>query len=125
MVTRRSKTRGAGGYALLEILIAMSMLTIILAGYASINWQEGKLAREYYYRAVAAEVVDGEMEALAASEWQAYPKGSQAYPVKAESAKNLPPGKFVLTVEPGRVRLEWLPASDAAGGRVVREAAIQ
>ena len=70
------------------------------------------------------EIVDGEMEALAAGEWAAYGKGSHKYEVRAAAAKNLPPGSFVLTVTEKLVRLEWIPAT-AAGSRVAREVPVK
>jgi len=42
----------------------------------------------------------------------------------AAALKNLPPGRFTLTVGGDRVRLEWQPAGRDQGGRVVREVRV-
>lgn len=71
------------------------------------------------------EIVDGEMEALVAGEWRAFKPGQQPYTVRAEAAKNLPAGKFVLTLEEARVRLEWMPEGRDQGGKVTRQASLK
>jgi hypothetical protein len=86
---------------------------------------ERRLARAYYQRAVAMEIVDGEIEVLAAGEWRAFTPGTHEYPVHAGSMTNLPPGHFLLTVQNDKVRLEWQPAVKMHGGAVVREARVR
>jgi hypothetical protein len=119
---RLSSERGA---LTTELVIAMAILagTMLPLGYSFVS--EQRLARAYYYRAVVMEIVDGEMEALAAGEWRAFNTGVQPYAVRAEAAKRLPAGQFVLTLTDNRVRLEWSPQKRARGGRVVREANIK
>src|SRR5438552_547364 len=81
-----------------DLVIAMGILLTVMIPLAfSITYQQ-KLCRAAYYQAVAMEIVDGEMETLAAGEWRAYKAGTQPYVVRAESAKNLPKGRFELTV---------------------------
>ena len=75
----------------------------------------------YYHRAVAMEVVDGEMEILRAGEWRAFQEGAQSYSVNNPSATNLPPGRFVLTRQDRHLRLQWLLAGKNKGGIVTRE----
>ena len=113
------------GWLTTELVVAMGILTVTMLPLAFSFVSEMKLCRAYYYRAVAMEIVDGEMEILAAGEWRAFEPGTQTYAVRAESAKVLPPGRFVLIVENERVRLEWLPDKKDKGGRVVREARLK
>lgn len=113
------------GMTMLEVMVAVSILGIVITAFAGVHWSEQKFARECYYRAVAMQIVDGEMERLAAGEWKAYARGEHAYKVTAESAQALPPGRFRLTVGSASVRLEWMPAHVVAGSPVVREAAIR
>jgi hypothetical protein len=61
------------------------------------------------------------MEILRAGEWRQFPRGAQPYQVSSAARKNLPPGKFILTVEEHRVRLEWQPGAKDQGGKVTRE----
>ena len=86
------------GVMLLELIIALGILAMVGGSFATVHWQEQKLVKEYYYRAIAMQIVDGEMELLLAGEWKACRKGSHPYTVRARSAENLPAGRFVLTV---------------------------
>ena len=122
---RTNSKKPERGWLTTELVVAMGILTVTMLPLAFSFVSEMKLCRAYYYQAVAMEIVDGEMEILAAGEWRAFKPGTQTYAVRAESAKVLPPGKFLLTVEKERVRLEWLPDKKDKGGRVVREAKVK
>jgi len=124
MVTRNSavaRPAGRRGFLMVELVGAMALLALVLVPIAYSVSAEKRLARAAYQRAVAMEIVDGELEALAAGEWQAYPPGTSPYPARGLAATNLPPGKFLVTVEAARIRLEWRPAVKMHGGGVSRE----
>src|SRR5262245_57138174 len=87
--------------------------------------QEQRAARSYYFHAITMEIVDGEIEALAAGRWRAFPPGTQTYRVRAECAKNLPPGSFQLSIEEQTLRLEWHSQKPGQGGSVSRTVAIR
>ena len=125
MVTRPSNPSRARGIAMVELLVAIAILVGVLLPIAYSLAAEKRLARNYYLRAVAMEIVDGETETLAAGEWRAFPAGVHDYPVPALAATNLPPGKFLLTVQPGHLRLEWQPAIKDHGGPVMREVRVK
>jgi len=108
-----------------ELVVAMSILLLTMIPMAYSYIREQQLCRALYYRAVAMEIVDGEMESLVAGEWRAFKEGSQPYTVRAEAAKNLPPGSFLLTLAEKRLRLEWLPKKSRSGGKIVREARLK
>jgi len=107
-----------------DAVVAMGILTLVMMPLVLSVVQERKLLRAYYTDAIAMEIVDGEMEALRAGEWRAFQPGTQAYDVRAAAAANLPPGRFVLTLETNRVRLEWVPAKSGRGAAVIREARL-
>ena len=109
---------------ILELVVAMAILALVILPLSYGFWHEARLARAYYHRALAMEIVDGEMEILAAGEWRAYPEGTQAYPVALVSATNLPPGQFVLTIQPPLLRLSWEPRGRGGGSPVVRQTSI-
>ena len=71
------------------------------------------------------EIVDGEMEILAAGGWKNFPDGTQNYPVQAKAAANLPPGKFQLTKTGNHLRLEWQSDKREGIGPVVREITVK
>jgi hypothetical protein len=114
------RRRLATGIATIELVVAMGILASVMLPLAFGFAQEQRLARGYYFRAVAMEIVDGEMEVLLAGEWRTYPKGQHSYHVRAEAAKNLPPGQFLLSIEGAQVRLEWRPGKPGQGGTVTR-----
>jgi len=117
--------RGERGSLMVELLVAMALLIGVLFPLAYSLASERRLARSYYQRAVAMEIVDGEMEALLAGEWRAYSAGTHDYAVHAGAATNLPPGRFILSVQPSKLQLRWQPALKDRGGPVTREAILK
>jgi hypothetical protein len=113
------------GFLMVEFLVALALVGAVLLPFAYSFAAERRIALASYQRAVAMEIVDGEMEALAAGEWRAFPAGTHDYSVRAGAATNLPPGRFTLTVQPGLVRLRWQPALKDHGGSVTREATLK
>jgi hypothetical protein len=108
-----------------ELLVALAIVVGVLLPLAYSFVSERKLVLACYQRAVAMEIVDGEMETLVAGEWRAFTPGTHEYPVRAGAATNLPPGRFLLTVEAGKIRLQWQPALKDHGGAVTREATVK
>lgn len=121
-VSSRHAQRGA---LITELVVAMAILAIAILPLAFTFAHETQLLRQAYCHAVAMEIVDGELEVLAAGEWRAFASGTQPYSVKAQAATNLPPGAFQLTVSTNRVRLEWIPQASHVGGRITREARVK
>ena len=123
MVTKHSfRRRKRAGSLMIELAAATTLLAGALLPLAYSIAKERQVARATYQRAVAMEIVDGEMEILAAGGWRGFPSGRNLYRVNAAAATNLPPGGFWLTLETGRIQLEWKPTVKAHGGSVVREA---
>ena len=85
------------GSLIFEVIMAMTILCIavIPVGFSLIA-DSGQF-RSNYRRAVAMEIVDGEIEILAAGAWRDFPEGTQSYQVHAAAAASLPPGRFLLT----------------------------
>jgi len=113
------------GSLMAELLVAIAILIVVILPVAYSYDAESHLARAYYCRAVAMEIVDGEMEVLLAGEWRAFTPGTHPYEVKAESRANLPAGQFTVTLQTNKVRLEWQPAVKRYGGPVAREAMLK
>jgi hypothetical protein len=122
MVMNRTKHRRfERGSLMTELLVATALLLGALLPLAYSITSERELARAFYQRAVAMEIVDGEMEVLVAGGWRAFASGTNEYRVRAAAATNLPPGQFWLTIQTGQLRLEWKPTVKHHGGGVVRE----
>ena len=110
---------------MVEMLVAIALMASAVFPLAYGIASERRLARAYYDRAVAMEIVDGEMEVLAAGGWRAFSPGVQEYPVHAGAATNLPPGRFLMAISNNVVRLEWQPAQKRHGGPVIREMKVR
>ena len=82
------------GALMIELLVAMALLTSILMPIAYSVASEKRLARATYQRAVAMEIVDGEMEALVAGEWRVAAAGTHEYPVRAGRQPTFRPAGF-------------------------------
>ena len=124
MVILREHTK-QGGFAMAELTLAMAIILIALLPLSfSVN-HDARLFRATYQRAVAMEIVDGEMEILAAGEWRNFPEGAHPYTVQARAASNLPPGRFLVTRTGQHLRLEWSSAKKQGIGPVVREVTVQ
>lgn len=108
-----------------ELVVAMAILasTVLPLGYAYVR--DARYLRSLYQRAVAMEILDGEIETLAAGAWQSFSEGTQPYSVRAEAATNLPPGEFQLTRTGKHLRLEWKSKSHRGIGPVVREVTVK
>ena len=124
MVTRSPSLRRRGSL-MTELLVAMALMTGALLPLAYSVTSEKRLARSSYQRAVAMEIVDGEIEVLAAGEWRAFKLGTQEFQPRGRSVTNLPAGKFALIIRTNLVRLEGRPAVKDHGGPVVREVAVK
>lgn len=123
--TSLTRFRTQQGALMTELLVGISVLVLALLPLAYSISSEQRVARAMYQRAVAMELVDGEMEALVAGGWRSFVPGSHQYPVRANSITNLPPGQFLLTIGSDRLRLEWKPAIKHHGGGVSREVALK
>ena len=99
--------------------LAILSLAIVPLGYSFAR--ERQALKMEYFRSVANEIVDGEMEILAAGDWKNFSDGSQIYSVRANAAARLPAGHFQLTKIGNRLRLEWTPGEKRGVSTVARE----
>lgn len=116
--------RKCDGTLTTELLVAMGILAVTLIPLAYSFVHEHRLARAYYMRAVAMEVVDGEFERLRAGGWKSLPEGTTRVAALAESVRNLGPGSLVASRSNHWVRLEWRPERHHDGGPVTREGEV-
>jgi hypothetical protein len=118
-------TSARRGFLTVDLAVAMSILALAMIPLAVSFAHETKLLRAEYDRAVAIEIVDGEMEILAAGDWKNFPDGAKNYPVHANAAASLPPGNFELTKVENHLRLEWKSDEHDSIGPVMREITIK
>lgn len=115
-----SGQRNAGSLSM-ELVVAISVLTIAVIPFAYSFLGEQRLLRHAYHHAAAMELVDGEAEILAAGGLNRFAEGETAYPLTAGAATNLPPGRFRLHRQGSAGVLEWRPEKPVPGGNVRRE----
>ena len=117
--------REHGYFLMTDLIVAMAILTIAIIPIAFSFISDRQLLRAEYYRSVAVEVADGEMEILVAGAWEALPDGQQVYTVHANAVAHLPPGHFQLTKTGNHLRLEWIADARHGIGNVVREITVK
>jgi hypothetical protein len=122
---QKNSRRRKAGVLMSDLLIGMTFLCLAIIPIAMSLTQERQSLRVSYQRAVALEIVDGEMELLVAGEWRSYSNGVHQLTPRATAATNLPPGNFQLTVAQKHLRLEWLPSVTGQGGGVRREVTLK
>jgi hypothetical protein len=113
------------GFMMVDLFVGMVILAVAILPLAFSYVRETRLLRAEYFHGAAMEIVDGEMEILAAGEWRNSPDGSQPYTVHANAAANLPPGRFQLTKTGQHLRLEWTSDNRQGVGTVIREVTIK
>ena len=113
------------GFLMMDLAMGLAVLTIAVVPLGYSFAHERQALRVEYFRAMAGEVVDGEMEILAAGAGRQIPDGTQAYAVESRAVAALPPGHFELTKTTGRLRLSWTSDEKKGIGTVVRESTLK
>ena len=112
------------GFLEVDLLIGLAILTLAVVPLGFAFARERHVLKIEYCRSVANEIVDGEMEILAAGAAKNLPDGPQIYSVHANAASQLPPGHFQLTKNANHLRLEWTPDKKRGVSAVVRETTL-
>lgn len=110
---------------MLDVTVGLAILTLAVLPLGYTFVRERQVLKIEYCRAVADEIVDGEMEILLAGAARELPDGPQDYPVSARAATQLPRGHFQLTKTGNHLRLEWTPDVRRGFAAVVREATLK
>ena len=123
VITKQDRRKERGSALLVELVGAMLVLTLAIMPITLMLLKDQRACREHYHKAVAMEIVDGEMEVLRAGYWKEFKQGAQPYPTTANSATNLPEGELRLTLQGEKIRLEWEPKEQRFQSiHIVREA---
>ncbi len=124
VIPRMPRAQRRRAFASIDLFLAMAIFLVGFFSIAYLSTREMKLARAYYFDAIAMSLVDGELEVLAAGAWRGLPIGESPYRSPASTMKSLPPGEFRATRRDQLVRLEWIPASRGNGRQIIREFAL-
>jgi len=121
----RKDIRSQRGFLEVDLLVGLAILSLAIVPVGFSFVRERQVLKMEYFRSVANEIVDGEMEILAAGDWKNFPDGSQNYSIHANAAGSLPPGHFQLTKAGNHLRLEWNSDEKHGVGAVAREITIK
>lgn len=123
-IQSRSHRKNCRAMLTTELVIGMAILVLAVLpiGYSLIS--DARFQRANYEHAVAMEIVDGEMEILAAGQWRSIPEGTNVYTIHIAAATNLPPGRFTLTRSGNHLQLEWR-ADPPKSAKVIREVTVR
>jgi len=122
---RDRRCRERGYFLMTDLVVGMAILTLAIVPLTFSFVHDRQLLRAEYYRSVAVEAADGEMEILAAGAWRDFPDGQQVYTVHANAVAHLPPGHFQLTKTGRHLCLEWISDKHHGIGTVVREMIVK
>jgi len=113
------------GFLEVDLFVDLAILSLAIVPIGFSFAHERQVLKMEYFRGVIDEIVDGEMEILAAGDWKNYPEGPQPYPVHARAAGHLPRGHFQLTKTGNHLRLEWDPDEKRGIGAIIREITLK
>jgi len=126
MVIKKSSSKSKQrGTLMAEMIVAMGVLVIAMLPLAFAATSDARQLRATYQKAIAREILDGEIEFLAAGEWQHVPEGVHDYVIHANAATNLPPGNFRISRTSNILRLEWRPEKKLGFGTLAREVKLK
>ena len=125
LAAARSVVGKKRGFLEVDLMVGLAILALAIVPLGYSFARERQVLKLEYVRSVADEIVDGEMEILAAGAGRELPEGAQTYAVHARAAASLPPGHFQLTKTGNHLRLEWSADEKHGLGTIVREATLK
>lgn len=112
------------GFLEVDLVVGLAILTLAVVPLGFAFARERQVLKIEYLHSVVNEIVDGEMEILAAGAGKNLPEGSQVYAVHSRAAANLPLGHFQLMKTGNHLRLEWVAEEKCGVSPVVREVTL-
>ena len=109
----------------LDVALAVSILLLVFIPFSVTSSSKLDLARRQHFKAVALQMIDGELDVLMAGERQKYIPGEHKITPPGEAVKTQPVGEFILTVQENPRTIAWVPEKEAKWGRVEREVTLK
>ena len=113
------------GWLQIDLVVALAILGIAIVPLGYAFQRERQVLKIEYQRSVINELVDGEMEILAAGAAKNLADGSQAITVQTHALEKLPLGHFQLTKTGNHLRLEWAADEKCGVSPLAREASLK
>jgi hypothetical protein len=120
-----SAKRSERGILQLDLIAGLALLTIAIVPLGYSFARERQMLKIEYHRGVIVELVDGEMEILAAGAARNLPDGTQQLSVQSRAVEQLPASHFQLTKTGNHLRLEWRADEKCGISPVVRETMLK
>lgn len=120
MVIPRNRSCLERGVLEVDLLAALLLLFVAVLPLGYSFYADQRAMRAMYERAVAMELLDGEMERLVAGGGHNLPPGTHEITLVGNAAANLHPATARRIVGTNSIRLEWTPVKQARP-TVVRE----
>jgi hypothetical protein len=104
-----SRSARQRGILMLDLVAGLALLSIAIVPLGFAFHREYQTLRIEYYRSVVDELVDGELEILAAGAARNLSDGTQPLVMTSNAAAGLPASHFQLTKTGSHLRVEWIP----------------
>jgi len=119
------RRRHQRGILQLDLIAALAILTIAIMPLGFSFMRERQALRIEYFRGVLTELVDGEMEILAAGAAKSLPDGPQNLTVQSAALAKLPAGHFQLTKSGRHLQVTWSPDDKCGISTITRETTLK
>lgn len=117
--------KSSSGFLQIDLIVGLAILTIAIVPMGYAFSRERQVLRMEYHRAVINQIVDGEMEIIAAGATKNLPDGTQPLAITSRAIDKLPPGHFQLTKAGNQLRVEWTPDEKCGISIVARETTLK
>ena len=125
MKIKLNSVNGRRGFLQIDLAVALAILGIAILPLGYAFQRERKALQVEYQRSVINELVDGEMEILAAGAVKNLPDGSSVLIVQSHASEKLPLGHFQLTKTGDHLHLEWSADEKCGVSSITREATLK
>jgi hypothetical protein len=108
------------GGVLMELIVGLALLAGVLLPLAGGFVSQRRMAAQLSKRLVLMELIDGELEFIAAGRWKEFNEGTNSFLIETPAGFVPPAGRSYLIRESDRFRLVWEPEAKTALGTIER-----
>lgn len=108
------------GGVLMELIVGLALLAGVLLPLTGGFVSQRRMAAQLSKRLVLTELIDGELEFIAAGRWKEFNEGTNAFVIEMPPGFVPPAGRSYLVRESDHFRLLWEPDTKTALGTISR-----